>query len=291
MVFQNYALYPHLTVLENIAFPLEARRPRPAKAEIARRVDQVATTLGIGNLLGRYPREISGGQQQRVALGRAMIRDPHVFLLDEPLSNLDARLRIRMRRDLKELHRQIKATIVYVTHDQSEAMTLSDRIAVFAEGKLQQVGSPATIYNAPVNAFVANFVGNRETNFLDGALAGSPDAWRFVGNGFDIPLGERPLSVGSGAGVVMGIRPEAVDIVAAAPGTIRATVQMIEHAGAELFVYLTLPSGDEISCSTDPRLASLVAGEIVNLRFDPAHIHVFDRATRISVAAPPPKQV
>src|SRR5690606_12284141 len=127
MVFQNYALYPHMTVAENIAFPLEARKPRPDKADIARRVERVADTLGVGNLLARYPKEISGGQQQRVALGRAMVRDPRVFLLDEPLSNLDARLRVRMRRDLKELHRQLGSTIVYVTHDQSEAMTLSDR--------------------------------------------------------------------------------------------------------------------------------------------------------------------
>src|SRR5262249_5983264 len=159
-----------LTVAENVAFPLEARRPKPAADEITARVERVAAMLGVKDLLHRYPRELSGGQQQRVALGRAMVRDPKVFLLDEPLSNLDARLRIRMRHDIKQLHATIGSTIVYVTHDQAEAMTLSSRIAVFNQGRLQQYAPPEAIYSRPANMFVANFVGEREVAFLRGRL-------------------------------------------------------------------------------------------------------------------------
>jgi ABC-type sugar transport system ATPase subunit len=275
MVFQNYALYPHMTVAENIAFPLEARRPRPEKGDIARSVARVAETLGIGNLLARYPKEISGGQQQRVALGRAMVRDPRVFLLDEPLSNLDARLRVRMRRDLKELHRQLGSTIVYVTHDQSEAMTLSDRVAVFAQGKLQQVASPLEIYNNPVNTFVANFVGDREANFLDGVLAGD-EKLEFRRGTTTIDLGRRQLK-NANRNVTLGVRPEAVSIEAAATEGIRAEVVLTELAGAELFVYLRLADGDEIGVRCDPREVSVGAGDVVGVRFDPQRIHLFDR--------------
>lgn len=282
MVFQNYALYPHMTVAENIAFPLEARRPRPEKGDIARSVERVAETLGIGTLLARYPKEISGGQQQRVALGRAMVRDPRVFLLDEPLSNLDARLRVRMRRDLKELHRQLGSTIVYVTHDQSEAMTLSDRVAVFAQGKLQQVASPVEIYNNPVNTFVANFVGDREANFLDGVLAGDGKL-EFRRGTTTIDLGRRQLGNAS-RNVTLGVRPEAVSIQADAADGIRAEVILTELAGAELFVYLRLADGDEIGARCDSREVSVVAGEIVGVRFDPRRIHLFDQESGRALA-------
>ncbi|MBM6595326.1 ABC transporter ATP-binding protein [Microvirga pudoricolor] len=282
MVFQNYALYPHMTVAENIAFPLEARKPRPGKDAIARNVSLVAETLGIGNLLARYPKEISGGQQQRVALGRAMVRDPRVFLLDEPLSNLDARLRVRMRRDLKELHRQIGSTIVYVTHDQSEAMTLSDRVAVFAHGQLQQVAPPREIYENPVNTFVANFVGDRETNFLDGILEGEKDMLFRSGSAV-IKLGTQRLKNASQK-VTLGVRPEAVTISRNADDGMCAEVIMTELAGAELFVYLRLISGQEIGMRCDPREVSLVTGETVSIRFDPHQIHLFDQESGQNIA-------
>lgn len=282
MVFQNYALYPHMTVAENIAFPLEARKPRPEKSEIERRVERVAETLGVGNLLARYPKEISGGQQQRVALGRAMVRDPRVFLLDEPLSNLDARLRVRMRRDLKELHRQLGSTIVYVTHDQSEAMTLSDRVAVFAQGKLQQVAPPLEIYNNPVNTFVANFVGDREANFLDGELEGE-GALTFRKGETVITVGERRLSKASQK-VTLCVRPEAVTIGPPDDDGVRGEVVLTELAGAELFVYLRLMTGDEIGVRCDPREISVAAGDIVGVRFDPQRIHLFDQESGHTLA-------
>ncbi|TKT75709.1 ABC transporter ATP-binding protein [Aquamicrobium sp. LC103] len=282
MVFQNYALYPHMTVAENIAFPLEARKPRPDKDVISRSVERVAETLGIGNLLARYPKEISGGQQQRVALGRAMVRDPRVFLLDEPLSNLDARLRVRMRRDLKELHRQLGSTIVYVTHDQSEAMTLSDRVAVFAQGRLQQVAPPREIYDNPVNTFVANFVGDRETNFLDGMLEGNGDL-TFRSGPVVLRLGKRQLK-NARQKVTLGVRPEAVAIASSATDGMRAEVILTELAGAELFVYLRLASGNEIGMRCDPREVSVVTGETVNVRFDPRQIHLFDQESGQTLA-------
>ena len=282
MVFQNYALYPHMTVAENIAFPLEARKPRPDKAEIVRRVERVAETLGVGNLLARYPKEISGGQQQRVALGRAMVRDPRVFLLDEPLSNLDARLRVRMRRDLKELHRQLGSTIVYVTHDQSEAMTLSDRVAVFAQGKLQQVAPPLEIYNNPVNTFVANFVGDREANFLDGELEGE-ETLTFRRGAITIDLGRRQLR-NANRRVTLGVRPEAVFIEPANADGLRAEVILTELAGAELFVYLRLAGGDELGVRCDPREVSVAVGDVIGIRLDPQRIHLFDQESGHTLA-------
>ncbi len=266
MVFQNYALYPHLTVFENIAFPLEARKPQPDAATIRQRVEKVAGTLGISSLLARYPKEISGGQQQRVALGRAMVRDPKVFLLDEPLSNLDARLRIRMRRDLKALHHTLRSTIVYVTHDQSEAMTLSTRIAVFNHGKLQQYASPADIYDRPANAFVANFVGDRETNFLDGGMRGGS---------FVTAFGAIPLPVPAlPAAVRLGVRPEAVSL---APGD-NAQVLLRELAGADLFLTLLAPDGTEIVARADPRQSTVQEGDRTGIAFDVARLHLFDAA-------------
>jgi ABC-type sugar transport system ATPase subunit len=272
MVFQNYALYPHLTVFENIAFPLEARKPRPSAAAIRAKVEQVAGTLGIAMLLARMPKEISGGQQQRVALGRAMVRDPKVFLLDEPLSNLDARLRIRMRRDLKALHAALGSTIVYVTHDQSEAMTLSSRIAVFNHGKLQQYAPPSEIYDRPANVFVANFVGDRETNFLEGALREGPV--------FESPLGAIPLGPGPAALAPgpyrLGVRPEAVGVDADPHGTARLVMR--ELAGADLFLTLRGADGTEVVARDDPHATPLSEGEAVRLRFDPQRLHLFDAA-------------
>jgi ABC-type sugar transport system ATPase subunit len=211
-----------------------------------------------------------------------MVRDPRVFLLDEPLSNLDARLRVRMRRDLKELHRQLGSTIVYVTHDQSEAMTLSDRVAVFAQGRLQQVASPLEIYNNPVNTFVANFVGDREANFLDGVLVGDKKL-EFHRGTTAIDLGPRQLR-NARQNVTLGVRPEAVSIDAKATDGIRAEVILTELAGAELFVYLRLADGDEIGARCDPREVSVEAGEIVGVRFDPQRIHLFDQESGQTLA-------
>ncbi|MBS7700587.1 MULTISPECIES: ABC transporter ATP-binding protein [unclassified Chelatococcus] len=287
LVFQNYALYPHLTIFENIAFPLEARG-LGSKADIEKKVNATAATLGIGDLLGRYPKEISGGQQQRVALGRAMVRDPKVFLLDEPLSNLDARLRIRMRRDLKALHAKLGSTIVYVTHDQSEAMTLSDRIAIFNRGRLQQLGTPDEIYNRPVNIFVANFVGDRETNFFDAELVVTSDGQRLLGEGFVIPLDRPAPSSPARNGVKVGIRPECVIITGSgSEGTIPAEVSGTELAGPDLYVFARLPGGEELGCRCEPHV-SVRVGELVHLRLDQRRIHLFDPAseTCISHGAP-----
>ena len=284
MVFQNYALYPHLTVFENIAFPLEARSPRPDAATIRAKVEAVAGTLGIAMLLARYPREISGGQQQRVALGRAMVRDPKVFLLDEPLSNLDARLRIRMRRDLKALHQAIGSTIVYVTHDQSEAMTLSSRIAVFDQGRLQQYATPAEIYDRPANIFVANFVGDRETNILDGTLLTDGDALAF-----ETALGRLPLgrtSVAANCALRLGVRPEAITVTPDDASALR--VVLAELSGADLFLTVRGAQGDgvgaEVVARCDPRLARLGAGDGVRLAFDPQRLHLFDASTGTAVS-------
>ncbi|UFN47902.1 ABC transporter ATP-binding protein [Roseomonas sp. OT10] len=276
MVFQNYALYPHLTVAENLAFPLEARRPRPAAAEIRAKVDLVAETLGIGALLDRYPKEISGGQQQRVALGRAMVRDPRVFLLDEPLSNLDARLRIRMRRDLKSLHAAIRSTIIYVTHDQSEAMTLSSRIAVFDRGRLQQFGPPEEIYGRPVNTFVANFVGERETGFLPGEAFDEGGGLRFRTSFGAIDLARPAGSLRATGPLLVGVRPEAIAIVPP-EGPVRATVVLTELSGADMHVTLRSASGGELVARHDPRTGLPLPGETVGLRFDPAQLHLFDQ--------------
>lgn len=289
LVFQNYALYPHLTVAENIAFPLEARRPRMATTQIREKVRVTAASLGIGDLLARYPKEISGGQQQRVALGRAMVRDPKVFLLDEPLSNLDARLRIRMRRDLKALHAKLGSTIVYVTHDQSEAMTLSDRIAIFNKGRLQQVASPSDIYNRPSNLFVANFVGDRETNQLTGDLIEEGHRLLVRGPGWQMALSRPPGSVDHRGPIVLGVRPEAVAIAASgSAGAIPAEVAQTELAGPDLFVFATIPGGGEVSLRCEPGV-TVTAGESIGLRFAEERIHVFDpeSGTCISHGIPP----
>ncbi|WP_431284328.1 ABC transporter ATP-binding protein [Humitalea sp. 24SJ18S-53] len=282
MVFQNYALYPHLTVFENIAFPLEARKPRPDAANIRTRVEKVAATLGIGNLLARYPKEISGGQQQRVALGRAMVRDPKVFLLDEPLSNLDARLRIRMRRDLKALHQALGSTIVYVTHDQSEAMTLSTRVAVFNLGKLQQYAPPAAIYGRPVNAFVANFVGEQETNFLDGTPVAEGGTLAFATAFGVISLGRPPATVTGSGKLRLGARPEA--ITALPDPSAEARIILAELAGADLFLTVRGRDAAEVVVRADPRADALAAGDGVRLAFDPQRMHLFDAESGVAVS-------
>jgi ABC-type sugar transport system ATPase subunit len=226
MVFQSYALYPHLTIFENIAFPLRARRRRISEADVTRKVGEAAAILGLEQLLGRFPREVSGGQRQRVALGRAMVRTPTVYLLDEPLSNLDQQLRVQMRSELKDLHQRLGATMLYVTHDQGEALTLSDVIAVMSAGRIEQVGAPSELYRRPANLFVARFLGEPGMNILEGRL----DGGRLAGNGLALPLPQGLADRQTPA--VAGVRPE--DLVAVDPerAPLVGTVRTVEFLGS-----------------------------------------------------------
>jgi len=287
MVFQNYALYPHMTVFENVAFPLRARARRVAEPEIEAKVKKVGAALGVGDLLARYPKELSGGQQQRVALGRAMVRDPKVFLLDEPLSNLDARLRIRMRHDIKALHQAIRSTIVYVTHDQAEALTMSSRIAVFNKGALQQYASPREIYAAPANEFVANFVGEREMTFIDGTLAAGSAGDMRLDTGaaeYALPGAARRFAGAAGRKVRLGVRAESATLIdASAPGAFAATATQSELSGPDQIVYARVATGAEICCRVPPSTA-IRAGDTLHLAFLADAIHMFDPATGVTLA-------
>jgi multiple sugar transport system ATP-binding protein len=279
MVFQSYALYPHMTVRKNLEFALELRHmPRP---EIDRRVEEVAATLAITELLERRPREMSGGQRQRVALGRAIVRQPSIFLFDEPLSNLDAKLRVQMRAELSKLHRRLGTTIVYVTHDQVEAMTMGDRIAVLEAGRLQQVGPPLEVYERPDNLFVGGFIGTPPMNLLaatleDGAL---------VGDGFRLPVpAAHAAAAASQAGrpVVVGVRPEhfSRDVGAPPPGTapLALTVEIVETLGHQAIAYGRV-GGELVAAALDPHFTA-EAGERVELAVDLASVHLFDPASR-----------
>ena len=285
MVFQNYALYPHLTVFENLEFPLKARDRRIAAAEVERRVERVAGMLGLGDLLHRYPKELSGGQQQRVRLGRAMVRDPKVFLLDEPLSNLDARLRIRMRRDIKALHEAIGSTIVYVTHDQAEAMTLATRIAVFSAGRLQQFATPAEIYYRPANLFVAEFVGEREPVLLEGVLEARDGILNFVTAGGVLRLGSSGvdhLAPLAGRKVVLCLRAEAFRPHRDPTQGDAAVVTMVELSGPDALLTCRLEGGAELCVRSDPgdRFAK---GERVALAAQADRIAAFDPQSSLAL--------
>ncbi|MCM0018844.1 MAG: ABC transporter ATP-binding protein [Tagaea sp.] len=236
MVFQSYALYPHLSVFENIAFPLRARRRRTAEPDLRARVAQVAAALGLDALLERLPREISGGQRQRVALGRAMVRTPTVYLLDEPLSNLDQQLRVQMRSELKDIHQRLGATMIYVTHDQGEAMTLSDTIVVMSGGRVEQLGSPRELYDRPANVFVARFLGEPGMNLFEGRV--SDGALR--GDGVAIPAAG--LGARGDGGMLAGIRPE--DLVAVEPDAapLKGVVRTVEFLGSRMLVRVDVGS-------------------------------------------------
>ena len=243
MVFQNYALYPHMRVFDNMAFGLKLRRvPR---AEISARVHAAADILGIRELLDRRPKELSGGQRQRVAVGRAIVRQPKLFLFDEPLSNLDAKLRAQMRTELKLLHRRLGATMLYVTHDQTEAMTMGDRIVVMEAGHVRQVADPITLYSRPANRFVAGFIGTPPMNFFEGRVQERAGGWHFVAEGCDLSLPAAWAAAAAGlvgAPVTLGIRPEEIGLApvagaAESQAQVTATIDVVEPTGAETFLY------------------------------------------------------
>jgi multiple sugar transport system ATP-binding protein len=238
MVFQNYALYPHMTIAQNIAYPLRVRKVE--RSEIDKRVKQTAEMLGIAALLARRPRELSGGERQRVALARAVVREPRVYLMDEPLSNLDAKLRVYMRGELKRLQRELGTTTIYVTHDQAEAMTLAHRVAVMRAGKLQQFDTPMNIYNHPANRFVAEFVGSPSMNFIEGRV--DHRARRFAGEAISLELDESQLARLNGRDrVTLGIRPEHIEVSTnERTGWLAATVHVTELMGNETFVFVRL---------------------------------------------------
>jgi multiple sugar transport system ATP-binding protein len=272
MVFQNYALYPHMTARENMAFALRLRKLDAA--EIARRVAEAAEALDIARLLGRRPREMSGGERQRVALGRALVRQPAVFLFDEPLSNLDARLRVQMRRELARLHRQLGATMIYVTHDQVEAMTLGERIAVMHAGRVMQTASPAVLYETPANTFTAGFIGSPPMNLLPGRIEGG----RFFIRGLESALPVPPGAAGDD--VLLGVRPEHLRVVPAGDGQaegLPATVEIAEPLGHE--VLLGLRAGDfDLVARVGPDGAPR-PGDRFLASPDPARVHLFDPGT------------
>jgi len=271
MVFQNYALYPHLTVAGNLDYPL--RKRGVPRAERERRVRETAAMLQIEELLGRRPRQLSGGQQQRVALGRAMIREPSAFLLDEPLSNLDAQLRASMRAELIRLHREIGRTMVYVSHDQLEAMTMSDRIVIMHRGRLQQVGTPHEVYNRPANRFIAGFIGTPAMNLIDGELDGANGTLRFRAPGLSLPVDPLLAQGGGRRAVTVGIRPEHVSV---AGGDVPAEVSVVEPVGHESLVILRLPGGAEVIARA-PAESGLKPPQQIAIGLDARHLHLFDR--------------
>lgn len=276
MVFQSYALYPHMTVGQNLGFGLRMRGiPRN---EIAASVQETARLLGIEDLLQRKPRELSGGQRQRVAMGRALVRRPKIFLLDEPLSNLDARLRANVRLELKQLHRQIKGTILYVTHDQVEAMTLGDRVVVMRGGKVRQIGAPDAIYSRPADTFVATFIGSPEMNLYEGELIHEEGRSLFRGKGFSLNLGQTARKLPEGH-MELGIRPEDVGISSEGTSPLRARVEMISNVGSEKYVHARL-GPEEITLRVS-KGASCLSGDDIGLIIPLGRLHLFIDGQRI----------
>ncbi|MGY5777450.1 ABC transporter ATP-binding protein [Rhizobium sp. LEGMi135b] len=273
MVFQNYALYPQMTVAQNMGFALQLAGAK--RAEIDEKVGEAAKILGLQPLLERKPAQLSGGQRQRVAMGRAIVRDPKVFLFDEPLSNLDAKLRVKMRAEIKALHQRLKTTIVYVTHDQIEAMTMADKIVVLQGGKVEQVGSPLELYDRPKNVFVAGFLGSPAMNFLEGKLTGGASPELVLPTGTRIQLVSAPVQ-SDGQDVVLGIRPE--DISFASEVGVTATVTVVEPTGSETHVALDL-EGKELTWVMRER-AELVPGQTIQISLKTPNLHFFDKASQ-----------
>ena len=298
MVFQNYALYPHMTVFDNMAFGLKLRKV--PKEEIARKVQEAARILDLTPLLNRKPKAMSGGQRQRVALGRAIVRNPQVFLLDEPLSNLDAKLRAQMRTEISLLHKRLGTTFIYVTHDQTEAMTMGDRIVVMKGGYVQQIDSPQNLYEAPCNKFVAGFLGSPQMNFIDAVLVyrngqyvvefGSNDTKSSRGTKYEIILPPSKVTPDLehyiDKEVVLGIRPENVHdepqyLANATTGIVKCTVEITELMGAEIYLYLEC-EGSKITARVSPKSTARPQDEI-DVVFDPEYIHLFDKETEKTI--------
>jgi multiple sugar transport system ATP-binding protein len=268
MVFQNYALYPHMTVRDNMAFSLNlAKRP---KAEVDQRVQEAATILGLQTLLDRFPRQLSGGQRQRVAMGRAIVRKPQVFLFDEPLSNLDAKLRVQMRTEIKELHQRLKTTSIYVTHDQIEAMTMADQIVVMHDGRIEQIGSPLELYDHPANRFVAGFIGSPAMNFIEGTLRGGV-VEAAEGARLPMPAGS---AASEGRGVLYGIRPEHLDI---ASDGFAAEVVVVEPTGSETQLFARLGGQELVGVFRERH--DFAPGQRIRLRPRAECAHIFDPAS------------
>jgi len=296
MVFQNYALYPHMTVYENMAFGLKLRKT--PKEEIRKRVEEAARILDITHLLDRKPKALSGGQRQRVALGRAIVREPKVFLLDEPLSNLDAKLRAQMRTELSKLHKRLGTTFIYVTHDQTEAMTMADRIVVMKDGLIQQVDSPTNLYNRPTNVFVAGFIGTPQMNFVDSKLIeveegkyavefGSEDTKTKKGVKYTVVIPDEKVKGTKiadyvGKEVIMGIRPECIKddelfLAKATTGKIKCKVEITELMGAETYLYINC-EGIQMTARVAPK-TSVISGDEIDMAIDANRLHVFDKET------------
>src|SRR5947209_11641748 len=283
MVFQSYALYPHMNVFDNMAFGLKLRKT--PKAEIKRRVNEAGEILGITQLLDRKPKQLSGGQRQRVALGRAIVRNPAVFLMDEPLSNLDAKLRVQTRAEISKLHQRLKTTFVYVTHDQTEAMTMGDRIAVMKDGFLQQIDAPQILYDYPTNTFVAGFIGSPAMNMMPGQLQQSDGAVTFAAPGVNVPLPDAisgPARQQNGGNVILGVRPEHIHPASMFSDGRRenhmsATVEVVENLGKELLVYLG-HEGATLTAQFPPE-TDVQPGQDIDVVFDNENLHLFDESS------------
>lgn len=290
MVFQSYALYPHMNVYQNMAFGLKLRKFK--KADIEKRVREAAKILDIEHLLDRKPKALSGGQRQRVALGRAIVREPQVFLMDEPLSNLDAKLRGQMRAEIIKLAKRLETTVIYVTHDQIEAMTMGDRIVVMKDGIIQQAATPDELYSSPVNIFVAGFIGAPSMNFLNGTLSESNGDLRFKSSGIDVAIPEgRAKSLRdkgyTGKEVILGIRPEdlheeAIFLEASPNSIINAHIEVSENLGHEMFLYLNGVGSENLIARVDGR-SGLKEGNNVKLALDMNKIHIFDKESELAI--------
>ena len=290
MVFQNYALYPHMTVADNMAFGLKLRKT--PKAEIQQRVQEAADTLGLTSMLKRKPKALSGGQRQRVALGRAIVRKPDVFLFDEPLSNLDAKMRVQMRAEISKLHARLNATMIYVTHDQTEAMTMGDRICVMKDGEIMQVDEPINIYQSPANMFTAGFIGLPQMNFLHGSVVEADGGCHFVGKATGADRIELTARLGEiarahlGKPLVLGVRPEHFSACDADdPNAIHAKVEVGEPLGAESFLHLSTANGDKLVV----RLAGIVqssVGQSLSVKPNLKEVHLFDAESELRLEAP-----
>ena len=288
MVFQNYALYPHMSVYDNMAFGLKLRKV--PKDQIEKLVNEAAKILGIEQLLDRKPKALSGGQRQRVAMGRAIVRNPKVFLMDEPLSNLDAKLRVQMRIEISKIHQRLEATIIYVTHDQTEAMTLGTRIVVMKDGVIQQVDTPQNLYDKPCNLFVAGFMGSPQMNFINATVEvqGKDVFLKVADSKIKLPQEKaKKLIDGGYAGktVIMGIRPEDLydeeEKVAASDAVIDAKIEVYELLGAEVFLYFTV-AGSNMTARVNPKTEART-GDTVKFALDVDRIHVFDKDTEITI--------